>query len=264
VDQVFAVLDAIPSELASSGKQPNSMFVHELEETLDQLGALEHIPSIELARREYALFPLFAYRQRSLTLHRVLAESPELFVSILSDVFRPKSGESREPSDEERARAQIGYRILSSFRILPGRRDNDIDGAAVHEWVRQVRRLAAGADRTAIADEYIGHLVAHAPSDPEDQAWPHRIIRDLIEEVRSDSLELGVRVERHNMRGTVSKAMFEGGAQERALADEARRWARAAAGWPRTQAMLLSLARSWDDMAAREDERARQDAMRYE
>jgi hypothetical protein len=66
------------------------------------------------------------------------------------------------------------------------------------------------------------------------------------------------------MRGVYRKALFEGGVQERALAEETRSWAKAAGAWPRTAAMLHDIARSWDAEAAREDERARQDQMRYE
>jgi len=264
VDQILAILDALPAEIAEAGTSVSNMLIHELEETIGELATLENVPKIEVAKREYALLPLFGYRDRPLTLHRVLAESPELFVSVLSDVFRPRSGERSEPTEEQRVRAQIGYRILSSLRIVPGRRGDGIDHDALHSWVREVRRLAEDVDRVDIAEEHIGQLLAHAPRDPEDRAWPHRSVRDLIEELASEHVERGVEIERHNMRGVVSKAMFEGGRQERALADEARRWARSSARWPRTAAMLLSVARSWDTAAEREDERARHDEMRFE
>jgi hypothetical protein len=87
-------------------------------------------------------------------------------------------------------------------------------------------------------------------------------VRELIEELGSEGVELGVRVERHNMRGVVRKAVYEGGGQERVLGEEARRWARVAVRWPRTAAMLQELAASWESDGAREDERARQDQMR--
>jgi hypothetical protein len=86
----------------------------------------------------------------------------------------------------------------------------------------------------------------------------------LIEELASDEVERGIRIERHNMRGVVTKAAFEGGTKELKLAEEARQWARAAQGWPRTASMLLELAQSWEAQAVREDERAKLDQMRYE
>jgi hypothetical protein len=260
---VFEVLDAVVVEIGAVGSQPSSMFAYHVGEVFEELAKREDAPTIEVARREYAMLPLLGYRERTLTLHRFLAENAEFFISVLSDVFSPRSGERQEPTEDQRARAEIGFRLLSSFRLLPGLRDAAIDAGALRGWIHEVRRLAAQADRAEIADEYIGHVLAHAPSDPEDQGWPHRVVRALIEEVASDDVERGIRIERYNMRGVVSKAMFEGGKQERALAEETRRWARAAAGWPRTAAVLDDLARSWDAEGNREDERARQDQMRY-
>src|SRR5207247_2322107 len=204
------------------------------------------------------------YRERTLTLHRVMAENAGFFVSILCDVFRPSSSERAAPTDEQRARAQIGFDLINSFRLLPGLREGDLDTTALRSWIYEVRRLAAEADRAEIAEEYIGHVLAHAPTDPADHAWPHRAVRDVIEELHSEGVEEGIRVERFNMRGVVSKALFEGGGQERTLAEQTRGWASAAAGWPLTAAMLRRIARLWDSEGTREDERARQDQMRRE
>lgn len=71
-------------------------------------------------------------------------------------------------------------------------------------------------------------------------------------------------IERHNMRGAFSKAMYEGGGQERAFAAQAADWAKAAIKWPRARLMLLQISRSWNEDAKREDEKARQDEMKFE
>jgi hypothetical protein len=97
-----------------------------------------------------------------------------------------------------------------------------------------------------------------------DGAWPHRAIRDLLEELKAEYIERGIQIERFNMRGAFSKAMYEGGKQERGLAEQARIWARAVVNWPRTHSMLLEISRDWDIHAEREDESAQQDEMRYE
>jgi hypothetical protein len=109
----------------------------------------------------------------------------------------------------------------------------------------------------------VGHTLAHAPSD-KDGAWPHRAVRDLLQKLSSEDVERGIETERQNMRGVVTKAMFEGGDQERTLARQARSWAKAAEEWPRTHEMLLRLAERWEAWGADEDERAKQDGMRYE
>ena len=70
-------------------------------------------------------------------------------------------------------------------------------------------------------------------------------------------------IERFNMRGVYTKAMFEGGVQERALADQNRAWAKAHGASPRTRAMLAAIASRWDEDARRADTEAEQDRLRF-
>ena len=156
-----------------------------------------------------------------ITLHKIMADDPASFVMIICDVFKPASGESREPTEDARRRASVGYRVLDSFHVLPGLDGQELDVDKLREWVGTVRRLAQESDRAKIADEFIGHLFAYAPSD-SDGFWPHIAIRTTLEELQSDQIELGIQIERSNMRGVVTKAMYEGGGQERTLAEQAR------------------------------------------
>jgi hypothetical protein len=263
---LFELIDAVIQELASKRSEPNNMVIHHLEEILEKLAARQDVPLIELARREYALLPALGYRERTLSVHRYMAETPEFFVEILAHVFRAKSeetGETREATQEEIARAEVGYRLLNSFRVVPGTSGSEVNGSALRSWINVVRAEASRIDRSEIADEYVGHVLAHSPMDSIDAGWPHRATREVIERLNSDRVERGIQVERFNMRGVVSKAMFEGGRQERALAAECREWTKKALAYPRTAALLRNLAEVWDREATAEDERARKDQMRF-
>ena len=261
---IFELLDRALEEMSASQQAPNGLFVHNIEDLFKRLAKRRDVLPVELAKREYAYLPLFGFEPPPLTLHRLLAEEASLYVQILCDVFRPASGAPEEPTPEQRAKAQVGYHLLSSFHLIPGRTNDTIDAEKLKSWVNEVRALAKEADRTKIADQYIGHILAHGPSDPTANAWPHRVICDLLEALASDDVETGIRTERFNMRGVVGKEMFEGGKKERALAEQARNWAKAAATHPRTAAMLRSIANDWDAYADQEDLRARQDQMKYE
>jgi hypothetical protein len=260
---IFRILDAAVDELNASEIQPTSEFMFELDQLFDSLQRRPELAMIEIAKREYAYLPLFSYRDRQLTLHRVMAEDPAFYVSLLCDAFRPKTGEVPEPTEGQRAKANAAYRLLSEFRAVPGMNGADIDVTPLRHWVAEVRRLAREADRSVIGDEFVGHLIAHAPPDA-DGAWPHRVVRDLIEVMASNEAELGIEVERFNMRGVQTRAMYEGGGRERGTAQQSREWAKATRAWPRTTAMLERIAQSWEEYAQREDERAKQDEMRFE
>jgi hypothetical protein len=125
-----------------------------------------------------------------------------------------------------------------------------------------VRELAAQEDRVSITELKLGEVLAHGPKDPGNGSWPHRAIRSTLERLNSPDVERGLIIERQNMRGVYSKALYEGGDQERVLAEEARSWARDAAGFPRTRAILTRIADGWDAQASAEDTRAKQDKLR--
>ena len=195
-------------------------------------------------------------------LHRVMLEDPGFYVSLLCAVFRAEGEEPSEPTAEERARATAAYRLLTSFGDVPGRQGDDVDAKQLASWIRDVRRLGEEAGRRGMANEFAGHVLAHVPVDPGDEVWPHRVVRDLIEELSSEETERGIQVERFNMRGVYSKALFEGGKQERGFAEQARAWATKCGAWPRTQKLLNEIAKEWDRHAEWEDSEARKDRMR--
>jgi len=262
-DIIFEALDKAVEEVNASPTQASNIVFYELEVIFEALQKRSEVPKIEIARREYAYLPLLEHGRRSLTLLRMMADDPAFFVSVLCDAFRPATGDAPEPNEITRARARKAYSLLTKFDLVPGHQGVEIDPVVLNKWVADVRELAAKEDRARIADEYIGHTLAQAPTDA-DGGWPHRAVREIIEKLRSENVEQGIEIERSNMRGVVTKAMYEGGKQERALADQARSWAKAAEKWPHTYAMLLEIAQSWDAHAEREDQRAKQDEMRYE
>lgn len=217
----------------------------------------------ELARREYFWLPLIVGVGRSEdrvpALYRVLAREPEFFAQLLKDAYRGE-GEAAEdePSEEQQNRAEAAHRIFMHCHNVPGfQQPERPDTEALKRWVREARRLAAELDRAEIGDLMIGRVLAYAPNDTDDGAWPHRAIRDVIEDVSSDELESSIRSEQINKRGAYWKGPIEGGAQERDLAAQARAWV-AVVGprWPRTERLLRSISDMWDREAKREDEEA--------
>ena len=85
---------------------------------------------------------------------------------------------------------------------------------------------------------------------------------DLIEELAADQIEVGIMISRFNQRGSFRKELFDGGNQERGLAQQYRDWAAAARNWPRTKALLERIAEDWDRQAKRADTEARLDQVR--
>jgi hypothetical protein len=130
----------------------------------------------------------------------------------------------------------------------------EIRADELNAWVDEAQALARDAKRREVADLQIGKVLAHARGD-NDETWPTRPVRDLIERAASTELERGLEMEIYNSRGPTSRGLLAGGAQERELV---KKYDDLAAqirdSWPRTATVLSSLARGYEREARRHDE----------
>ncbi|MCB1885139.1 MAG: hypothetical protein KDG89_14270 [Geminicoccaceae bacterium] len=233
-----------------------------LRDVFEHLAGREDVDEAELARREYAWLPLVVERGKNeppLALYRILGRDPAIFVDLLKAAFRAE-GEPVEtkPEPDWQVRAKAAREVFDNWRTLPGSGGQGIDAAALQSWVTTAKRLAAEAKLSDQADSRIGGVLAHVPADPEDGAWPHRTVREVIEAAASNSLEQAILDERPlGRRGGLlpSRSRTEGGKQEHAHASQAEAWARTVGlRWPRTRRMLYNLAERWRGIACYQDE----------
>jgi hypothetical protein len=230
---------------------------------LQTLQGRKDISIEELASIEYQYLPLLEHQGEPVALSQLLKSSAKLFVEVICDVYRPASEKERgEVPEDRRVQARFGYQMLQSMKSLPGFTEDSQDANFLRNWIAEVRDLARRVDREAITDQQIGQILAYAPMDAEDKAWPARLVRDVIEESASDDIERGISISRFNMRGVFWKAVYEGGKEERAFAAQYRTWANAAAEWPRTCAMLRRISDHWERTAERADTAAELDQRR--
>jgi hypothetical protein len=97
--------------------------------------------------------------------------------------------EKEEITEERRLRARLAYRLLQSIKAVHGFTTSTADIDRLRSWLSEVRTLAKEADRAVITDQQIGQILAYAPNDSEDGAWPTKPIRGLIEELAAPEIE---------------------------------------------------------------------------
>jgi excisionase family DNA binding protein len=216
------------------------------------------VEATSIARYEFYFFALLQDHRTPRALFRALATDPNLFVGLVERVFRGKNQPKRELSEEEQALAHHGYWVLSHWDSeFPGLEDGEIDLQALKAWVRDARDALAESDRADIGDEQIGQVLARSPVGT-DGIWPAEPMRELVEEIGSTNLETGIHLGVVNRRGVTSRGVYDGGAQEWALAKQYRDWERATAGhWRRTNRLLRQLAENYESHARREDAEAK-------
>jgi hypothetical protein len=246
------LLDESLAEIASQ-RDASSMLSYAVSGVFTTLAGRDDVALVEVAKREYSYLPLIEGSVKGLSIHALLAKEAAEYVSIIESVFVSKNEERNpNPSEAEQTRARLSYRLLKSFHIIPGDQDGIIDEPTLFSWVLEVRRLTAASGRGDIADEFLGQLLAHSNPNLVNGAWPPPEVSSVIEQIASEILENGIKIERNNMRGVYSKGYFEGGEQERTLASCYRQWAQQSAS-PRTVAMLECIADGWDESARQAD-----------
>ncbi len=225
------------------------------------------LPAERIAGLEWSYLTALEHSDRSFALHRIMADNPDFFVDLITKVFRERDEEAEARGEEEKERPEpteterkIGfnaYRLLDSWKAMPGLTEaGQVDPEELRLWVTRARQELARLKRRGIGDDQIGKILAHSPRDA-DGGWPAVPVRDLIEELKSPELEDGFRVEVHNMRGPTSRALESGGVQEREIAARYRADAeRLRDRWPRTAAVLQAISDSYQRDARREDEDA--------
>ena len=248
---VEQVLEQTPVDYANeiaAGRQRriDAYAIGRLFEKLDQS---DNFSNERIAQLEVPYIHMIDEWQRQPALHSEILMHPSVFADFISWVFKRSDGQVDENVDEEtrRNRADAAFTVLWGLRGLPGQgADGVVHADALCAWVSEARRLCHERDRGDIGEEQIGQILANAPTGT-DGAWPCEPVRDLLDAVRSQHIGQGFTTGKFNLRGVTSRGMFDGGEQERSLADSYRaNAANIASAWPHTAQLLRRLADSYE------------------
>jgi hypothetical protein len=236
----------------------------------------------DLAPIEFFYLPLLTEMRLPRALHQQLAQDAGFFADVISHMRMPDpptetelaavaaqdseaaaqtSGESagdEQPPDDGYQFSNACWHLIRSWREpLPGATYGTTpDADRMHTWVLTAREQLAERNRAGIASIAIGEALAGITTDP-DGTWPCAAVRDVLERELDDTLENQLAIARTNQLGVTMRGVYDGGAQERTLADKYRRWANhVREQWPRTGKMLDEIAVFYDADARREDESA--------
>jgi hypothetical protein len=259
---IVEVLLHAASEPWPDGKDHNDavMFQWSVSQLLCRLDQSEEVTESQIAQLEWLYLALLDDRltRPPLVLHRAMSREPAFFVQVLSAAFRARSesAENIEPEPRAKAMAMQAYRLLESWKMVPGEEINTTNSSALSDWVNEAHEKAVHAERGAISDQYIGRVLSFAKPE-QDGIWPPRAVREVIERMRNEDIELGIRIALHNQRGVTSRGMLDGGTLERGIAANYKKWAdEFKFEWPHTASLLDRIAASFEDTARHFDEHA--------
>lgn len=211
-----------------------------------------------LAGLEYVFFAGTIEFHEPKALNRRLATDPNIFVELVCLAYRKQNEVKQEPKEEQHSgKVQAALSVLNGWRGFPGRGDDgSVDLQLLEYWVTEARRRLRESGRADIGDQCIGRTFVNALKG-SDGIWPEEPVRDLVENLSSPHIETGMVLGQLNSRGVTSRNIYEGGAQERDLANRYLVESRSIEiRWPRTAAVLREIGRTYEYDAAREDMQA--------
>lgn len=265
---IAEILQKAATEKSKESFHIQSYDVERLFEALDKSADIKE----EIARLEWLYLTILARvgsRRPPKVLHKELSKNPEFFAEVVKYIYKPKN---KDKKDEEKSlpqelieqRARLAWQLLHSWKTVPGSNNSgQIDYDKLKMWIDKARELCEKSDRKEVGDSHIGQVLAHAESEGEG-VWPPEAVCKIIDEIQSDELDNGFRVEIYNKRGVVFKSPFAGGQQERALVEQFRQYAdKWAIRYPKTATILTKIAEGYEDEAKREDKEAERWDLEY-
>lgn len=228
---------------------------HDLEEALKSLAGRAGVSREEMAQLEFLYIEaLDSGRYGIPNLEAQLAESPELFVRMVTLAYRRRGvGEDPpewriEDSERRQTMALAALRVLDGIKRIPGEDENGrIQTEPLTAWITAVRQLCRQHGRVEIGDQLVGQLLARAPAGEHGER-PCEAVCRAIEGMASSHVGTGFIVGVHNIRGVQTRG--DGGLQERQLAKEFRDVAeRLHFEYPHVGRLLENIARDYEQDA---------------
>ncbi|WP_254439748.1 hypothetical protein [Ruegeria arenilitoris] len=252
------------------GEEPGGVLPdwYNLTQVFQLLDASEVITEKQIANLELPFVAVISpygerRQERELALHRDLASDPASFVQFLRWKYlrsdRSVDPEWAElPPERQELLNSLASHVLEGWNVVPGENEaGDVSEEQFRAWADEAMRLATEADRKEVAEVHIGALLARLARRRAWDNWLPTCILDFLDQRENDGLRRHFMIGVANARGVTSRGPYDGGAQERRLAERYRELATSFGNsHPRVSEMLFAIAEGYEEDARRADDQA--------
>lgn len=253
---------------------------YEIQYIFDELRSREITDQDTMIKLEWLYLPVLGRgfdAGNTPILHKEMAENPDFFMQVVSQVYNPETvvkevTETSEEATQQKAQvAQYAYQLLNTWKIVPGTDcDGNIDEQKLKNWVATVIENAKSEDRLIAVESQLGSILAQIPEtntkmDPDKELnWPPDVVCQLIESMDSEYLYSNFRSGIYNKRSFSSRGAFDDGQREWHISKYFKTLSNLkAANFPRIAAIFQDLSKDYEQEAKKEDERATRDRLDY-
>lgn len=206
----------------------------------------------KLVSLEVAFFPCFEPDIMPEGLARLFQNDPIEYVRFIGYAYKKDKSSESEKQGISPEQAQLAYRILHRFNVIPGCNMDTISAKIFEKWVEEGSEFAKSVGLSQPFENSLGRLLSYAPLG-SDGIFPHEIVREYFEKCTSTVVINGFLVGKYNQRGVHT---VTAGAQEKAIAVKYRKDADAIRmDYPRTAAILDEFADSYLQESINEQKR---------
>ena len=111
--------------------------------------------------------------------------------------------------------ARCSFQILYNLPCCPGvDNQGNVNPDALRTYIYRLYELSVERHRSQVTDMVVGSLLGNLP---RNDSYPQTILGEIVEELKSDSVDEHIRMRIFNSRGVTTRAFAEGGDQERSL-----------------------------------------------
>lgn len=269
-EKIVEILRRAGTEKSDEQVQLDSYEINRLFETIDKRNDVDQNTLIQLEWWFLPVLGSYGNNQKPKRLHDELSRNPVFFMDVLKWIYKSDDETKMEEqknglTDEQiQDRARQAYKLLDSWKNIPGVDETwKIDIDFLKNWVTKVRELASEYGRLEAADIYIGQVLAQYP-EKQGKVWPPDELCDLIETLKSESLNRSFSSATFNKRSFSSRGPFDGGDIERGKAAYFKKLATAHQNkFPLVTGIFENLAKGYEEDAKRMDEHAERTRLEY-
>ncbi|QRN34303.1 hypothetical protein [Pectobacterium brasiliense] len=250
---LILILKGIAAGQEENAKFPRSWNISRVFKTLADAG---YNPS-EMVSLEFIYYPLLKRDEYGAPyLMAEILDNPDSFMELICLAYKPHNTARESLPEHLQTAARTASTLLHEAHGVPGMGQNgEINSELFFSWINRVRELAKEKDREAVTDLTIGAWLSDWPLNKNLEFWPDSIIADLLDQDDCEDIRRGFYTGVHNSRGATTRMPYDGGTQERQVAEKFRRFAN---NWkdskPNLSVMIEKLAKSYEYEAKRQDE----------
>ena len=181
-------------------------------------------------------------------------------------VYKSDDGNEEEVSESEInnriVMTRCAFQILHNFPCCPGvDSQGNVNSDALRTYIYRLYELSVERHRSQVTDMVVGSLLGNLP---RNASYPQAILGEIVEELKSDSVDEHIRMRIFNSRGVTMRAFAEGGAQERSLVALFNGYRdRVKFKYPRLSKIFTKLMQEYERYANQEDCAAQLEDLEY-